>query len=69
MSKQGSVSNYDQSVIIMVRLSGVQDLNGSYTIQKTPINILGQGHVLSLLNAPTEGNFSFSRNMISEDRF
>lgn len=68
MSKQGSVSNYDQSVIINgFRLSGVQDLNGSYTIQKTPINILGQGHVLSLLNAPTEGNFSFSRNMISED--
>jgi len=68
MSKQASVSNYDQSVIINgFRLSGVQDLNGSYTIQKTPINILGQGHVLSLLNAPTEGNFSFSRNMISED--
>ena len=30
------------------RLSGVQDLNGSYNIQKTPINILGQGHCLYL---------------------
>lgn len=68
MNKQGSVSNYDQSIIVNgYRLSGVQDINGSYNIQKTPINILGAGHVTSLLNSPVEGNFSFSRNMISED--
>jgi hypothetical protein len=60
--------SYDQSVIINgFKLSGVNDINGGYSLRKSPLNVLGGGYAQNGMSGPPEGNFSFSRGMICVD--
>lgn len=63
-----SFSNYEQNVIINgYSLSGIQSVDGSYGISEKPVKVAGVGFIDALINAPLEGNFSFSRKMVSSD--
>ena len=63
-----SYSNYEQTVIINgYALSGIQSVDGSYGITERPIKVAGVGFVDALVDAPLQGNFSFSRKMVGTD--
>lgn len=68
MSKSLSTSSNEISFIVNgYQLSGVTDVDGSYSITETPINVLGYGYVISELSSPFVGSFNVSRNMVSKD--
>jgi hypothetical protein len=68
MSKTSSVSSSDVSFVVDgYQLSGVTDVDGSYSITETPINVLGFGYVTPTLSAPFQGGFNINRNMVSKD--
>jgi hypothetical protein len=68
MSKTASTSSYDVSFIVEgYQLSGVTDVDGSYSITETPINVLGFGYSTPTLTAPFQGDFNINRNMVSKD--
>lgn len=68
MSKTSSVTSHDVSFVVDgYQLSGVTDVDGSYSITETPINVLGFGYTTPTLSAPFEGNFNINRNMVSKD--
>ncbi|MAH47584.1 hypothetical protein CMI37_17315 [Candidatus Pacearchaeota archaeon] len=68
--KNSAIYSYDQSVYINgTGLSGIQSINGSYGISEKPVNILGYGHVNSLLNQPLQGSFQIQRSLVSQDPF
>ena len=63
-----SYSNYEQKIVINgFALSGVQNVDGNYGINENPLRVAGVGFVDALIEAPLEGNFSISRDMISLD--
>lgn len=68
MAKTSSSSSYDVSFVVEgYELSGVTDVDGSYSITETPINIVGFGYTTPTLSAPFQGDFSINRNMVSTD--
>jgi len=63
-----SYSNYEQTVIVnSVALSGVTNVEGSYSITETPIKVAGVGFIDAFPDAPLQGNFRISRKMVSRD--
>lgn len=63
-----SYSNYEQKIVINgCMLSGVQNIDGNYGINENPLRVAGVGFVDALIEAPLEGNFSMSRDMVSRD--
>lgn len=67
---KNAVLNYEQQFYLDgVLLSGVTTIDGGYSIQEEPINIIGQGYVYPVRQGPLVGNFSVSRYFIGEDYF
>lgn len=65
---KNSISNYEQQFYLSgILLSGVTSIDGSYAVQESPINIIGQGHVYPVMQGPLVGNFSISKYFIGED--
>lgn len=63
-----SYSNYEQTVILeSVALSGVQSVEGSYGITENPVRVAGVGFIDAFPDAPLEGNFKISRQMVGRD--
>lgn len=67
---KNAVLNYEQQFYLDgVLLSGVTSIDGGYSVQEEPINIIGQGYVYPVRQGPLVGNFSVSRYFIGEDYF
>jgi hypothetical protein len=67
---KNAVLNYEQQFYLSgVQLSGVTSIDGGYSIQEEPINIIGQGYVFPVRQGPLVGEFSISRYFIGEDLF
>lgn len=63
-----SYSNYEQKIVLNgFILSGVQNVDGNYGINENPLRVAGVGFVDALIEAPLEGNFTISRDMVSRD--
>jgi hypothetical protein len=70
VANKNAVSNYEQQFYLEgVQLSGVTNINGSYSITEEPINIIGQGYKYPVRQGPLVGNFGISRYYIGEDIF
>lgn len=48
-------------------ISGVTNLNMSYSVSRKPVNVLGGGHIQPILAEPLQGEVSFTRNYIYND--
>ena len=67
MSKQ-AVANYDHKFFLNGQgISGIQDINMSYSVSEKPVNILGVGFARSIYNAPLQGTVSLSRDILYQD--
>jgi len=63
-----AVLNYEQSFYLSgIPLSGVTNIDGGYSIQESPINIIGQGYTYPVRNDSLIGNFNISRYYIGAD--
>lgn len=68
MANKNSVSNYEQQFYLSgILLSGVTSINGSYSIEESPINIIGHGYTYPVAQGPMVGNFSLQKYFIGED--
>lgn len=68
MAVKNASFNYDQSFYVNgVLLSGVTDINGGYSIQESPINILGKGYTFPVRQGPLVGNFNINKYYIGKD--
>jgi hypothetical protein len=61
---KNAVAQYDEVAYINgIKLKGVSSVDGSYSHQFRPLNILGQGVVKNILGGIPEANFSITRNL------
>ena len=61
---KNAVAQYDEVVYINgIKLKGVSAVDGSYSHQFKPLNIMGQGVVKNILGGVPEANFSITRNL------
>lgn len=68
MVDNNAVLNYEQSFYLSgILLSGVTNVDGGYSIQESPINIIGQGYKYPVRNGNLVGNFNISRYYIGQD--
>ncbi len=68
MAIKNAVVNYEQKFYLSgILLSGVTQINGSYSIQEQPINIIGKGHTYPALNGPLVGNFTLNKYYIGRE--
>jgi hypothetical protein len=68
MANKNAVSNYEQQFYLSgVLLSGVTSLNGGYSIDESPINIIGKGYTYPVRHNPLVGNFSISKYYIGKE--
>jgi hypothetical protein len=68
VATKNAVLNYEQQFYLSgIQLSGVTSLNGSYSIDENPINIIGKGYVYPVRQGPMVGNFSISKYYIGQE--
>ena len=68
MAIKNAVLNYEQQFYLSgILLSGVTDIQGSYSINEEPINIIGQGHTYPVLNDALVGDFSVGKYYIGRE--
>ena len=68
MAIKGAVLNYEQQFYLSgILLSGVTSIDGSYTINEQPINILGKGHTYPVMEGAMVGNFQVNKYYIGRD--
>lgn len=68
MADNNAVLNYEQSFYLSgILLSGVTNINGGYSIQENPINIIGKGYKYPVRNGNLVGNFDISKYYIGQD--
>lgn len=68
MATKNAIQNYEQQFYLSgILLSGVTNLNGGYSIQENPINIIGKGYTYPVSQGPLVGNFEISKYYIGED--
>lgn len=68
MATKNAIQNYEQQFYLSgILLSGVTSLNGGYSIQENPINIIGKGYTFPVEQGPLVGNFSISKYYIGQD--
>lgn len=67
-TRKNAIVNYEQQFYLSgIQLSGVTSLNGSYSINESPINIIGKGYTYPTRYAPMVGNFSISKYYIGQE--
>jgi hypothetical protein len=70
VANKGGILNYEQQFYLSgIRVSGVTDIDGGFSIPDTPIDILGKGYTYSVRQGPIVGNFNISKYYIGEDVF
>lgn len=68
MANKNSVSSYEQQFYLSgILLSGVTSINGGYSIDESPINILGKGYTYPVRQRPLVGDFSISKYYIGQE--
>jgi hypothetical protein len=68
MANKNAVSNYEQQFYLSgILLSGVTSLDGGYSIDESPINIIGKGYTYPVRQNPLVGNFNISKYYIGKD--
>lgn len=68
MATKNAVLNYEQQFYLSgIPLSGVTNLNGSYSINENPINIIGKGFTYPVRQGAMVGNFSIQKYYIGQD--
>lgn len=68
MAGNNAILNYEQQFYIDgMLLSGVTDIQGGYSIDESPINIIGKGYTHPIRQGPLVGNFSISKYYIGEE--
>ena len=68
MATKNAIQNYEQQFYLSgILLSGVTSLNGGYSIEENPINIIGKGHTYPVTQGPLVGNFEISKYYIGQE--
>ncbi|NDG53100.1 MAG: hypothetical protein EBY39_08775 [Flavobacteriia bacterium] len=68
MATKNAVLNYEQQFYLAgIPLSGVTSLDGSYSIEENPINIIGKGYTYPVRQGAMVGNFNIQKYYIGED--
>lgn len=69
MVSNNAVLNHEQKIYLNgILLSGVTDINGGYSIQENPINIIGKGYTYPVRQGQLVGNFNISKYYISDEQ-
>lgn len=68
MAKSDSVLNYEQEFYLNgALLPGVTNIQGGYSIDESPINIIGRGFTYPVKQGPLVGNFNINKYYIGND--
>lgn len=68
MATKNAVLNYEQQFYLSgIQLSGVTSLDGSYSIDENPINIIGKGYTYPVRQGPMVGNFNIQKYYIGKE--
>ena len=68
MVDKNAVFNYEhQFYLDGILLSGVTNVDGGYSIDESPIHIIGKGYAYPVRQGPLVGNFSISKYYIGKD--
>lgn len=68
MANKNAVSSYEQRFYVSgVLLSGVTTLEGGYSVEESPINILGKGYTYPVRQRPLVGNFNIGKYYIGKE--
>lgn len=68
MATKNAIQNYEQQFYLSgILLSGVTNLNGQYSIDESPINIIGKGYTYPVRQSPLVGEFQISKYYIGKD--
>ena len=70
MSNGGIGSDNNFFYINGTGISGVQNIDGSYSINVSPVNILGFGYTnQTLIDGPLQGSFRVNNKLVNRDLF
>lgn len=68
MATKNAILNYEQQFYLSgVPMSGVTSINGGYSIQENPINIIGKGYTYPVRSNALVGNFEISKYYIGQE--
>ena len=68
MANKNAIQNYEQQFYLSgILLSGVTSLNGGYSVEENPINIIGKGYTYPVRQSPLVGEFQISKYYIGKD--
>jgi hypothetical protein len=68
MATKNALFNYEQQFYLNnTLLSGVTNIDGSYSVSQEPINIIGKGYVYPVRQGPMVGNFSIQKYYVGKD--
>ena len=68
MATKNALFNYEQKFYINgILLSGVTDIDGSYSVSQEPINIIGKGYTYPVKQGSMIGNFNIKKYYIGDD--
>lgn len=67
--KNASLNYEHQFFLNGVLVSGVTNVAGGYSIEESPINIIGKGYTFPVRNGPLVGNFSITKYFLGEETF
>jgi hypothetical protein len=65
--KNASLNYEHQFYLNGVLLSGVTNVGGGYSIDESPINIIGKGHAFPVRNGPLVGNFDITKYYVGQE--
>lgn len=65
---KSAITNYENTFYLNgVALSGVSSVDGSYSLDYKPINILGKGYIKQIISSVPTANLSINRYLINND--
>lgn len=68
MASNNAILNHEQQIYLNgIQLSGVTNVDGGYSIDENPINIIGKGYTYPVRQGPLVGNFSISKYYIGKE--
>lgn len=64
----GAITNYENTFYLNgVALSGISSVDGSYSLDYVPINVLGKGYVKQVLASVPKANIGVTRYLVNND--
>ena len=65
---KNSITNYENTFYLNgVALSGINSVDGSYSIDYKPINIIGKGYTKQVIASVPQANISIKRYLVNND--